>query len=127
MGRQSASATSRRYTGAQDGTHAIGSRKPREITKKYRCDQLRVGRSRVRDSMPAKDSMQNGEFLSKVPEVTIGFWIIKVLATTLGETGGDSVTMSWLHADKSANNGGYLIGTGIFLALFVAAVIAQIS
>ena len=77
--------------------------------------------------MPAKDSMQNGEFLSKVPEVTFGFWIIKVLATTLGETGGDSVTMSWLHADKSANNGGYLIGTGIFLALFVAAVIAQIS
>jgi len=77
--------------------------------------------------MPAKDSMQNGEFLSKVPEVTIGFWIIKVLATTLGETGGDSVTMSWLHADKSANNGGYLIGTGIFVVVFVAAVVAQIS
>lgn len=57
----------------------------------------------------------------------MGFWIIKILATTLGETGGDSVTMSWLHADQNANNGGYLIGTGIFLVAFVAAVIAQIS
>ena len=72
--------------------------------------------------------MQNrDEVLSKIPEVTLGFWIIKILATTLGETGGDSVTMTWLHADQHANNGGYLIGTGIFLALFVAAVIAQIS
>lgn len=67
------------------------------------------------------------EFLSKVPEVTLGFWVIKILATTLGETGGDTVTMSWLHADKNAHNGGYLIGTGIFLAVFVAAVVAQIS
>jgi uncharacterized membrane-anchored protein len=71
--------------------------------------------------------MQRQERLSKVPEVTLGFWIIKILATTLGETGGDSVTMSWLHADQNANNGGYLIGTALFLALFVAAVIAQIS
>jgi uncharacterized membrane-anchored protein len=67
------------------------------------------------------------EILSKVPAVTLGFWIIKILATTLGETGGDSVTMSWLHADADAHNGGYLIGTGIFIAVFVAAVIAQIS
>lgn len=72
--------------------------------------------------------MQNDDdILSKVPEVTLGFWVIKVLATTLGETGGDSVTMTWLHADQNAHNGGYLIGTGIFLAVFVAAVIAQIS
>jgi uncharacterized membrane-anchored protein len=72
--------------------------------------------------------MQNeNEILSKVPEVTIGFWVIKILATTLGETGGDSVTMTWLHADVHPHNGGYLIGTGIFLAVFVAAVIAQIS
>ncbi len=63
---------------------------------------------------------------SKVPEVTLGFWIVKILATTLGETGGDAVTMSWLHADVHPHNGGYLIGTGIFLAVFVAAVIAQI-
>ena len=74
------------------------------------------------------DPMQIGEkILSKVPEVTLGFWIIKILATTLGETGGDSVTMSWLHADRDAHNGGYLIGTGLFLAVFVAAVVAQIS
>jgi uncharacterized membrane-anchored protein len=64
---------------------------------------------------------------SKVPAVTVGFWVIKILATTLGETGGDAVTMSWLHADQNAQNGGYLIGTAIFLASFVAAVIAQIS
>ncbi|WP_407148326.1 hypothetical protein [Bradyrhizobium sp. ORS 86] len=67
------------------------------------------------------------EIPSKVPEVTLGFWLIKILATTLGETGGDAVTMSWLHADKYPGNGGYLIGTGIFLAVFVAAVIAQIA
>ena len=67
------------------------------------------------------------DILSKVPEVTLGFWLIKILATTLGETAGDTVTMSWLHADQNAGNGGYLIGTGIFLAVFVAAVITQIS
>jgi uncharacterized membrane-anchored protein len=67
------------------------------------------------------------EVLSKIPEVTLGFWIVKILATTLGETGGDAVTMTWLHADQNAHNGGYLIGTGIFLAVFIAAVIAQIS
>lgn len=66
------------------------------------------------------------EALTKVPAVTLGFWIIKILATTLGETGGDTVTMSLLHADKDANNGGYLIGTGIFLAIFLVAVAAQI-
>lgn len=65
--------------------------------------------------------------LSKVPEVTLGFWVVKILATTLGETGGDAVTMSMLHADKHAHNGGYLIGSAIFLVLFVAAVAAQIA
>ena len=64
--------------------------------------------------------------LSKVPEVTLGFWIIKILATTIGETGGDAVTMSLFHADKDAQNGGYLIGTGLFMAVFVACVIVQI-
>ncbi|HXS39916.1 MAG TPA: hypothetical protein VN766_07015 [Stellaceae bacterium] len=64
---------------------------------------------------------------SKVPAVTLGFWIIKILATTLGETGGDSVTMSWLNADQHPENGGYLIGTGLFLVVFIAAVIAQIT
>ncbi len=56
--------------------------------------------------------------LSKVPEVTLGFWIIKVLATTFGETGGDAVTMSM--------DLGYLIGTFIFTGIFAAAVVAQI-
>ncbi len=55
--------------------------------------------------------------LSKVPAVTLGFWIIKIAATTLGETGGDAVTMSM--------NLGYLAGSIIFLALFVVAVGVQ--
>ena len=55
--------------------------------------------------------------LSKVPEVTLGFWIIKIAATTLGETGGDSVTMTL--------NWGYLIGTAIFLGLLIVLVVAQ--
>jgi uncharacterized membrane-anchored protein len=59
------------------------------------------------------------ETLSKVPEVTLIFWIIKILATTLGETGGDAVSMSM--------NLGYLIGTGIFASIFIVAVIAQVS
>ena len=66
------------------------------------------------------------DFATKVPEVTLIFWIIKIAATTLGETGGDSITMTWLHADVHPHNGGYLIGTGIFVVVFVAAVIAQI-
>src|SRR6201996_7412192 len=66
--------------------------------------------------------------LSKVPAVTLGFWIIKILATTLGETGGDTVTMSWLgETTAHPNPNGYLIGTGIFLALLLALVIAQIA
>ena len=56
---------------------------------------------------------------SKVPEVTLGFWVIKVIATTLGETGGDAVTMTL--------GLGYLVGTAIFAALFVVAVTAQIA
>ncbi|HUJ88072.1 MAG TPA: hypothetical protein VLX30_14580 [Burkholderiales bacterium] len=61
-------------------------------------------------------TMQDG--LSKVPAVTLGFWIIKIAATTLGETGGDSVSMS-MHL-------GYLVGTGIFAAIFLVAVVCQI-
>lgn len=57
--------------------------------------------------------------LSKVPEVTLVFWIIKIAATTLGETGGDAVTMSM--------NVGYLIGTIIFAAIFAVAVSGQIA
>jgi uncharacterized membrane-anchored protein len=57
--------------------------------------------------------------LGKVPEVTLAFWIIKIAATTLGETGGDAVSMSM--------NLGYLIGTAIFSVIFLAAVFAQIK
>jgi uncharacterized membrane-anchored protein len=64
---------------------------------------------------------------SKVPEVTLGFWITKIAATTLGETGGDTVTMTLLHADKDAHNGGYLIGTALFFAILVALVVWQIA
>ncbi len=57
--------------------------------------------------------------LSKVPQLTFIFWIIKIAATTLGETGGDAVSMSM--------NLGYLVGTGIFAALFLMAVFIQIK
>jgi uncharacterized membrane-anchored protein len=62
--------------------------------------------------------MTKRDALSKVPEVTLVFWIIKIAATTLGETGGDTVTMTldW----------GYLTGTAIFLPLLIVLVIAQI-
>jgi uncharacterized membrane-anchored protein len=67
------------------------------------------------------------EALSKVPAVTLGFWLIKILATTLGETGGDSVTMSWLgETSENAVTGGYLIGTAIFGVALVLLVWAQI-
>ena len=56
---------------------------------------------------------------SKVPEVTLIFWIIKVFATTLGETGGDTVSMSM--------NLGYLVGTAIFAVIFIGFVLAQIK
>ena len=58
------------------------------------------------------------EGLSKVPAITIGFWLIKILATTLGETGGDTVTMTL--------NWGYLAGTVLFFAALLVLVIAQI-
>jgi uncharacterized membrane-anchored protein len=61
----------------------------------------------------------NQEILSKVPKVTLIFWITKILATTLGETGGDAVSMSM--------NLGYLVGTGIFSVIFIIAVIVHVS
>jgi uncharacterized membrane-anchored protein len=60
----------------------------------------------------------NETALTKVPEVTLIFWIIKIAATTLGETGGDTVSMT-LHW-------GYLLGTALFLTLLVVLVVAQI-
>ena len=67
------------------------------------------------------------EALAKVPAVTLGFWVIKILATTLGETGGDTVTMSWLgETTDHPVPYGYLIGTAIFGVLLAAFVVAQI-
>jgi len=57
--------------------------------------------------------------LSKIPEVTLTFWIIKIAATTLGETGGDTVTMTL--------NWGYLVGSALFLSLLVVLVVLQIA
>jgi uncharacterized membrane-anchored protein len=56
--------------------------------------------------------------MSKVPAVTLGFWVIKILATTLGETGGDTVTMTL--------NWGYLAGVALFGGALLAIVVAQI-
>jgi len=64
-------------------------------------------------------SSSKREIVSKVPEVTLAFWIIKILATTVGETGGDAVSMSM--------NLGYLASTAIFAVFFAVAVFAQIS
>ena len=63
--------------------------------------------------------MSDHERASKVPAVTLTFWIVKVAATTLGETAGDAVSMSM--------NLGYLVATAIFASIFVVAVLAQIS
>lgn len=69
--------------------------------------------------LDSRNSVNIRKAISKVPEVTLGFWIVKVLATTLGETGGDAVSMSM--------NLGYLASTAIFMVVFIAAVKAQIS
>jgi uncharacterized membrane-anchored protein len=73
--------------------------------------------SRLRILAPVTDVTKQA--LSKVPAVTLGFWVIKILATTLGETGGDTVTMTL--------NWGYLAGVALFAAALVAFVAAQIA
>ncbi|MEO8002190.1 MAG: hypothetical protein ABI644_09960 [Arenimonas sp.] len=70
-------------------------------------------------AMSGKMKTDAQQIFSKVPEVTLVFWIIKILATTLGETGGDALSMSM--------NLGYLLSTGIFAVVFIIAVLAQIS
>ncbi len=67
---------------------------------------------------PSNANDETMDVLSKVPQVTLLFWVIKIAATTLGETGGDAVSMS-MHL-------GYLVGTVIFAAIFLVAVAAQI-
>jgi uncharacterized membrane-anchored protein len=61
----------------------------------------------------------SGSAFSKVPQVALGFWIVKIAATTLGETGGDALSMSL--------NLGYLLSTAIFFGLFLVLVTAQIK
>ena len=62
---------------------------------------------------------RSGVAASKVPEITLVFWVIKIAATTLGETGGDAVSMTL--------NLGYAISSGIYLAFFIAAVSGQLA
>lgn len=68
--------------------------------------------------MTAAERAASLDVLSKVPAVTLGFWVIKILATTLGETGGDSVSMTFKL--------GYLIGTAIFAVLLIVLVFFQV-
>jgi uncharacterized membrane-anchored protein len=63
--------------------------------------------------------MQTDSGTSKVPAVTLGFWVIKIIATTLGETGGDAVSMTL--------NWGYALSSALFIGIFVFAVAAQIA
>ncbi len=80
---------------------------------------------------------ERSELVAKVPQVTFLFWVVKILATTLGETGGDAVTMSWLGETTPESKGtgyligtagtGYLIGTAIFGVIFIVAVLVQIK
>ena len=73
--------------------------------------------TKLTTSVLADNSQNFG--LSKVPEVTLGFWIIKIIATTLGEVGGNAVTMTL--------GAGYLLGTAIFVVPLLVAVFAQIK
>jgi uncharacterized membrane-anchored protein len=76
----------------------------------------------IDQNLSKKESVMNNateHTLSKVPELTLIFWIIKIAATTLGETGGDAVSMSM--------NLGYLVASAIFAAIFFIAVVAQIK
>src|SRR6185436_3037241 len=79
----------------------------------------RLGFARGTPGMTASETDLMREALSKVPQVTLAFWVIKILATTLGETGGDALSMQLSL--------GYLVSTLIFLAFFAVAVSAQVA
>src|SRR5438045_257432 len=71
---------------------------------------------------------KRSRLVATVPQVILLCWSIKIRATTLGESGGDAVTMSWLgETTDEAKGTGYLIGTAIFGVIFVAAVLVQIK
>lgn len=65
------------------------------------------------------DEHGSSDWISKVPQVTLMFWVIKICATTVGETGGDALSMTLKL--------GYAVSTGIFLGFFVIALIAQLG
>src|SRR5882672_426329 len=68
--------------------------------------------------MPPDARSSAAIFISKVPEATLGFWIVKILATTLGETGGDALSMTL--------NLGYAVSSLVFLAFFAVTLVAQV-
>jgi uncharacterized membrane-anchored protein len=86
--------------------------------------QPRLPSKNPRTGLPAAELPASGtteqlrDFIAKVPAITVGFWVVKILATTVGETGGDSLSMSM--------GLGYLTSTLIFAVVFVAAVFLQI-
>jgi uncharacterized membrane-anchored protein len=69
--------------------------------------------------MPRPTADDAKQQFAKVPELTLLFWILKIAATTLGETGGDAVSMSM--------NLGYLVGTAIFGVIFLVAVAVELK
>jgi len=77
------------------------------------------------------NDQRTDDALSKVPAITLGFWIAKIFATTLGETAGDAVSMSWLGETTpgagAAGLNGYLVGTAIFGVALLVLVILQIK
>jgi uncharacterized membrane-anchored protein len=89
------------------------------VGQQWPLSLITEGRSMLTHHMPGNPVNHLDKQLSKVPAVTLLFWVIKIAATTLGETAGDAVSMSM--------NLGYLIGTAIFSAVFLLAVASQIS
>jgi uncharacterized membrane-anchored protein len=82
--------------------------------------QIRFTRVSVRwRCQSARKEAMNSNTLSKVPAITLVFWIVKILCTTIGETGGDALSMSM--------GLGYLLSTAIFATIFIGMVIAQAS
>ena len=79
---------------------------------------MNIALATVHDGVPATRSATATLRHNKVPEIVLAFWVIKIAATTLGETGGDAITMTL--------NLGYAVGTAIFLAFFLVAVTVQI-
>jgi uncharacterized membrane-anchored protein len=118
------------YVVTRGSAQRYGSSQPKGVTTPETAKKIVIPKEALSPSsnprrmlMLMQDNMQKSNnardmVLSKVPEVTLVFWIVKIAATTLGETGGDTVTMTL--------NWGYLVGTAIFFSLLVILVIWQI-